>query len=130
MLANRAQVHGMPSARILRFPSSARRRQVPPATVRHALSRRSAYPSGGFALLLAATLLAAFLYLSGVANVARHDALYAAALIMVWCLYFLHDRLRRLRTLGPVVTLAGELLPPAAALSFFSFVLWLVLSHP
>lgn len=120
----------MPSARILPFASSVRLRLQPDATVRLVLAPRPACRPEGFGPLLVVTLLLAFLYLTRVAEEARHDGLYGAALAAVWGFYFFHDRLLRVRVLGPLATLAGRLLPPAAVVSFFGFVLWLVLSHP
>lgn len=123
----------MPSARIYRFPLSARRRPVPPlsstaAPVRYII-RRTSTATGGFTLLFLLTLPAAFLYLSGVAGLSRHDACYAALLAAVWGGYFLHERLLRSR-LGPLLTWAGRLLLLALTAGCFGGLYWLVLSHP
>lgn len=119
----------MPSAKIYYLPRTARRRPIASEPPRYAVRPNSRAGVSRFGQLLMVTLLGAFLYLTGAANVARHDALYAALLAAAWGFYFFHDRLLRTR-LGPLLMLAGQLLPPAAAVSFFGFVLWLVLSHP
>src|SRR5579872_4997108 len=104
----------MPSAQIYRFPSPARRRPELPARVCYVLRPRSPFRSGGFALLWSVTLPAAFLYLSGAAGVARHDALYGTLLAAVWGFFFGHDKLLRVRVLGPLLILSGQLLVLAA----------------
>ncbi len=115
------------SARIYYFPRSSRPHWRP--AVRYAaIRRRSSFRSGGFALLWAATLLAEFLYLFGIGGIERHDGFYAALLVAVWCVYFLHDYLIRTR-LRPVLLLAGWLLPLMAAVTFFGFVYWLIWTH-
>lgn len=118
----------MPSAKIYRFPRPFRSRPFP-LPVSYAARPYSRTNAGGFALLLLVTLPAASLYLSGAVDVARHDALYATLLAAVWGFYFTSDKLLRTR-LGPLLMRAGRIVPPAAAICFFGFVLWLVLSHP
>jgi hypothetical protein len=100
----------------------------PPAPGRYAGGRYSRNSNaGGFPLLFFATIAAAFLYLSGVANVTRHDVLYAALLAAVWCVYFLYDKLLGTR-LGPVLMLVGRLLILVAAAGFFGGIYWLILT--
>jgi len=73
------------------------------------------------------TLLAAFFYLSGAVGVARHDALYASLLTVIWSLYFAHDKLLRTR-LGPLLIRAGRLLLFAGLAGFFGGIYWLILA--
>lgn len=115
-------------ARIIHFPSSARRRFVP-APVRYGVRRRSWVHANGFVVLLFLTIPAAFLYLSGAAHFARHDTLYALLLAAVWGFYFTSERWLSSR-LGPLLTRAGVLLGSAGIAGFFGFVYWLVLTHP
>ena len=83
--------------------------------------------AGGFCLLLFVTIAAAFLYLSGAVDVARHDALYASLLAAVWGVYFLQDRLLRTR-LGPLLMRVGQLLVLAGVAGFFGGIYWLILA--
>ena len=117
----------MPSAHIYPFPRAFRRRPTPPAPF-YAASWRSPFHSGGFALLWAATLVAAFLYLFGAAGLARHDTLYALLLATVWGLYFFHVPLLRTR-IGPLLRRGGQLLLIASAVGFFGGIYWLILTH-
>ena len=116
----------MSSAKIYTFPHAARR----PAPLR-ALPRRSAPPrSAGFVLLLWITLLAVFLYLSGLAGWAKHDGLYAVLLTVVWGFYFAHDKLLRVRVLGALLRLAGRVVLLGSVVGFFGGIYWLVFTHP
>lgn len=114
-------------ARILHFPRAGRRR-LPSALmpVRYAAGSRRVH-SGGFGLLLLVTMPAAFAYLSGAVQMARHDSLYAAVLAAVWGLYFSCDKLLRTR-LGPLLILVGRLLILVAAAGFFGGIYWLILT--
>ena len=85
--------------------------------------------SGGFGLLFFVTILIVFLYLSGTVTVARHDALYAALLTVVWSAYFMHEKLLRIGVLGPLLARAGQLLLIASGAGFFGFVYWFILTH-
>src|SRR5581483_3897751 len=120
----------MPSARIYRFPRAFRGRPVPsrPAPARTAARRYPSPAAGGFTLLLFLTIPAAFLYLSGAAGVARHDSLYAALLAAVWGFYFIHDKLLRIRVLGPLLVRAGRLLLLAGVAGFVGGIYWLIFS--
>ena len=127
----RVEVPLMPSARIYHFPRAARRRSAPPrppaplrSTPHHYAQRRSL----GFSLLLVATLVSAFFYLSGAASLTRHDARYIVLLVAVWVFYFLHDFLLATR-LGPLLVLAGRLLLIASVVGFFGGIYWLILTH-
>ncbi|HWG42674.1 MAG TPA: hypothetical protein VN688_07800 [Gemmataceae bacterium] len=111
----------MSSAKIYHFPRSARRRPVP-LPVRYAARPYSRPGASGFALLLMVTLVAAFLYLSGAADVARHDVLYAALLAAVWGLYFMNDKLLRTRV-GSLLARVGQFLLLAG---FFGGIYWLI----
>jgi len=117
----------MPSAKIIRFPRAGRRRIVPqpPAPGRYASGQYSHSNAGGFPLLFFATIVAAFLYLSGAADVARHDVLYAALLAAVWGLYFSCDKLLRTR-LGPLLMQTGRLLLLGGIAGFFGGIYWLI----
>ena len=117
-------------AKIIHFPRAARRRLVPqlPAPGRYASGRYPRSNAGGFALLFFSTIMAAFLYLSGAANVVRHDVLYAALLAAVWGVYFSSDKLLRTR-LGPLLMQAGRLLVLAGIAGFFGGIYWLILTH-
>jgi len=116
----------MPSARIYHFPHAGHWRPFPPRPPGD-VSRPQ--PTGGFGLLLRATLVTAFLYLSGAVSVARHDILYAGLLAAVWGLYFASGPLLRTRLLGPALARAGQVFGIAAAVTFFGFIYWLVLSR-
>jgi hypothetical protein len=121
----------MPPAKIYRFPKAARRRPAPPPQVRRAYRGSPGdgvcgYHGGGQLLL---TMVAAGLYLSGAAGVARHDALYTALLVAVWGLYFLHKPLRRRPVIGPLLEIAGQVLLLAGVFSSFGFLYWLILAH-
>jgi hypothetical protein len=83
----------------------------------------------GYFALLWGTLISAGLYLSGMANVARHDARYAGLLAAVWTCYFLHEFLLGTR-LGPLLVWTGRLLRVSVLVACFGFEYWLVLSHP
>lgn len=80
-------------------------------------------------MLFCLTLPVAFLYLSGAAHVARRDTLYAVLLASIWSLYFLHPSLLR-TCLGTLLLRAGLLLAFASVAGFFTFIYWLILSHP
>jgi hypothetical protein len=97
----------------------------PPEPVRYIIRPRRWDHSGGFGLLLFATILAAFLYLSGALDVARHDALYTALLAAVWSFYFIHDKLLRTR-LGPVLMRMGQFLLVAGLAGCFGGIFWLI----
>ena len=118
----------MPSAKIIRFPRPFRRRPVPPAPVRCASRPYPRRDAGGFVLLCAVTFPAAFLYLSGAVDVARHDTLYAILLSAVWGFYLLHSPLLRIRDLGPLLIGAGRLLMIAGVFAFFGMVYWVILT--
>ena len=118
----------MSSARIYPFPKSARRRLAPPAQVRSSPHRYARRRSLGFYLLLVATLVSAFVYLSGAASVARHDARYLALLVAVCVFYFLHEFLLATR-LGPLLMLAGRLVLFGSVVGFFGGIYWLILTH-
>src|SRR5689334_12282030 len=111
-------------AKIINFPRAARRR--PPAPVLYAARPYSRVDAGGFILLLFLTIPAAFLYLSGVVDVARHDTFYASLLVVIWGLYFFNDKLLQTR-LGPPLMRVGRLLLFAGVAGFFGFVYWIVL---
>lgn len=115
----------MPSAKIIRFPRAARRRIVPLPTPRYVGRPHSQADAGGFILLFFLTIPAAFLYLAGAVDIARHDALYAVLLAAVWGFYFLHDKLLLTR-LGPLLMRVGRLLMLLAAASFFGGIYWLI----
>jgi hypothetical protein len=83
----------------------------------------------GFGGLLLLTLVGAFLYLSGAAGIARHDALYAALLATFWGAYLIQIPLLRTRILGSLLRAAGKLLLPAGVVAFFGVIYWLILSH-
>ena len=117
----------MSSTKIIRFPRSARRRSPPRA--RYVIRRRRWVHVPGFGPLLSATLVAAFLYLSGAAGATRHDVVYAVLLVAVWGFYFLHPALLRTR-LGPLLVVAGQLLALGVVAGFFGGIFWLIFSHP
>lgn len=119
----------MPSAKIINFPKAARRRP-PPAPLRYGTRSYTRRDAGGFAFMITLTVPAAFLYLSGAVNVARHDALYTVLLIAVWGIYFIHPLLLRLPVLGSLLVGAGRLMLFAGVAGFFGGLYWLVLSHP
>ena len=85
--------------------------------------------SGAFTLLLLATLILAFLYLSGAVGVARHDFFYTLLLAAAWCLYYAHAALLQTRMLGPLLRVAGRVLTVAALASALGFLYWLILLH-
>ncbi len=116
------------SARIYRFPKPFRRRLPPPSPVRYVVRPQSSVHSGGFALLLLVTIPTAFLHLSGAVNVARHDRLYEVLLAAVWGFYFIHDKLLRIRVLGPLLIVAGRLLLFAGVAGFFGGIYCLILA--
>lgn len=119
----------MPSGKIIRFPRPFRSRPVPPpAPVRYASRQYPRPDAGGFFLLCAVTFPAAFLYLSGAIDVARHDTLYAALLSAVWGFYLLHPPLLRIRILGPLLIGAGRLLLIAGVFGFFGMMYWVILT--
>ena len=119
----------MTSAKIINFPRTRRRRHVPPAPVRYAGRPSSRGNGGGFGLLFFLTIVAAFAYLSGAGNVARHDTAYAVLLAVVWSIYCIHPLLLRTR-IAPLLIGAGRLLLLAGAAGFFGFLYWIVLTHP
>jgi hypothetical protein len=122
----------MPSAKIYRFPRRGRRRPPPPPTPEPApyvIRRHDGTHALGYSLLLLATLVGAFLYLTGAAGIARHDALYAVLLAAVWGLYLFHPLLLRTRRLGPLLALAGKLVVLGGGGAFFGLVYWLILTH-
>ncbi len=80
-------------------------------------------------MLLLVTIPAAFLYLTGAVNVARHDTLYTALLAAVWGFYFIHDKLLRIRVLGPLLIGAGRLLLFLGIAGFFGGIYWLILAR-
>ena len=116
------------SARIYRFPRSFRGRPgLPPE--RRARYRGRWDHADGFAVLLPATLVAVFFYLSGAGGMARHDRLYAALLVAIWGVYFFHPALLRVRVLGPLLIAAGRVLVLAGLAGFFGGIYWLIFSH-
>jgi hypothetical protein len=117
-------------AKIINFPKAARRRPIPqpPAPVRYIIRPYSHPDAGGFGLLLFVTIPAAFLYLSGAVDVARHDTLYASLLVVVWGLYFFHDKLLQTR-LVPLLMRIGRLLLLAGVAGFFGGIYWLILGQ-
>lgn len=117
-------------ARIIKFPRAARRRPEPqqPAPVRYIIRPYSHPDAAAFGLLLFVTIPAAFLYLSGAVNVARHDALYASLLAVVWGLYFFHDKLLQTR-LGPLLMRISRLMLFAGVAGFFGSIYWLIFSN-
>ena len=80
-------------------------------------------------MLLSVTIPAAFVYLSGAVNVARHDTLYTALLEVIWGLYFLYPPLLRIRVLGPLLIGAGRLLLFVGIAGFFGGIYWLILAR-
>ena len=119
----------MPTAKIINFPRSARRRPVPqPPTIGRA-ARPSSRSDAGFALLLIVTLLAACLYLTGAVRVARHDALYSLLLVAVWNAYILYPSLLRIPVLGPLLAWAVQFLLIAGIPGFFGGIYALIWSH-
>jgi len=74
------------------------------------------------------TIPAAFLYLSGAVDVARHDTLYASLLAVVWGLYFFNDKLLQTR-LGPPLIRAGRFLLFSGVAGFFGGIYWLILGQ-
>jgi hypothetical protein len=120
----------MTSARIIRFPKTARRRPAPrPPEYAFSSYHRSWFHSGGFTLLWAASFVAVILYLSGLAGVARDDRFYTELLAAVWGFYFLHPPLLKVRVLGPLLILAGRLLLLAGVMGFFGGVYWIILRN-
>jgi hypothetical protein len=117
------------SAKIYRFPKPFRRQATPVVPVFFVNRPHTWVHCGGFGSLLSATIPIAFLYLSGAITVARHDGLYAALLAGVWGFYFLHDRLLRIRVLGPLLIGVGRLLLFAAVAGFFGGIYWLIFSR-
>jgi hypothetical protein len=117
------------SAKIYRFPSTFRRRPIPPLTVRPVRYRGRGVHADGFAVLLPATLVAVFFYLSGAGGMARHDGLYAALLLAIWGLYFFRPPLLRVRVLGPLLIGAGRVLVVAGFVGFFGGIYCLIFSH-
>ena len=79
-------------------------------------------------MLLFVTIPAAFAYLSGAVNIARHDTLYTALLVAVWGFYFLHPPLLRTR-LGPLLMQIGRFLLLAGIIVFFGSIYWLILAR-
>ena len=126
----RVELPAMSSAKIINFPRAARRRPVSPMPARYAVRPQSPSRSCGFGLLFFLTFAAAFAYLSGAVNVARHDTLYTALLTTVWGFYLIHPPLLRIRVLGPLLARAGRLLLIAGVAGFFGFVYWIVVTHP
>jgi hypothetical protein len=119
----------MPSARILNFPRSARRRPVPPPATRSHAARPSSRSDAGFGLLLIVTLLASWFYLTGVVHLARHDALYTLLLVAVWNAYLFYPSLLRVPVLGPLLAQAVQLLLIAGIVGFFGGIYALIWSH-
>jgi hypothetical protein len=117
-------------AKVINFPRAARRRAVrqQPAPVGYISRVYYRHDAGGFILLLFLTIPAAFLYLSGAADVARHDTLYASLLVVVWGLYFFNDKLLQTR-LGPPLRRIGRLLLLAGIAGFFGGIYWLILGQ-
>src|SRR5690348_7571213 len=74
---------------------------LPPEPVRYVIRLDTSCHTGGFGLLLAATLLVALLYLSESICVSRHDTLYSAMLPPAWAAYLPSGRLLHMPFLGP-----------------------------
>lgn len=117
-------------AKIINFPMSERSRPVPqqPAPVGYISRLYYRQDGGGFILLLFLTIPAAFLYLSGAVDVARHDTVYTALLAVVWGLYFFNDKLLQTR-LGPPLMRVGRLLLFAGVAGFFGGIYGLILGQ-
>ena len=99
---------------------------LPPDPVRYVIRLDTSCHAGCFGLLLAATLVATFLYLSELVGIARHNALYAALLATAWTCYFVSGPLLRVRVLGPALACAGRMLAGFTIAVFFGFLYWLI----
>jgi hypothetical protein len=119
----------MPTAKIINFPRSARRRPVTPLATKSHATRRSSRSDTGFGLLLIVTLLASWFYLTGVVHLARHDALYTLLLVAVWNAYILYPSLLRIPVLGPLLAWAVQFLVIAGIVGFFGGIYRLIWSH-
>jgi hypothetical protein len=122
----------MPASTVNPFSRSAthwRPPVPPPEGIRYVIRLDTSCHAAGFGLLLVATLVASFLYLSELVRIARHDMLYGALLVSVWAGYFASGLLLRTRLLGPALACASQVLAALAPALVFGFVYWLILVH-
>ena len=121
----------MSSAKIYRLPGAARERHKPERDGYESLLLWSGDSSSGGETqlgLLVATLVLAWLYLSGAAGVARHDLLYGALLAGVWAVVFYWDALLGSR-LGPLLVRAVRLLGKVGGVAFLAAVYGIILGR-
>lgn len=99
---------------------------LPPEPVRYVIRLDTSSHAAGFGLLLAATMVATFLYLSELVRIARHDTLYAALLAAAWACYFASGPLLSMRVVGPALACAGRVFAGLTIALSFGFLYWLL----
>jgi hypothetical protein len=119
----------MSSAKIIRFPKSPRRRPAPRPSYPFYRYEPPWFHSACFSMLWSASFVAVILYFSGLAGVARDDRFYTVWLVAVWVFYFIQPALLKVRVLGPLLILAGQLLLAVTVIGFFAGVYWVILRN-